>query len=304
MGDTHDGSGCPMRQRAFEDSIQTDLAGKLTYGSYLALDQILSAQHPVSPTQPNGDAFHHDEMLFIIQHQTSELWMKLVIHELRAAIRYIRQDRLGPCFKIMARVKQVQAQLFQQWAVLETMTPNEYAKFRSYLGPASGFQSHQYRTIEFLLNNKDPNALRVFAHRPDLHDALRADLEAPSVYDEFLRCLARKGYDVPASVIERDFSQPYQPDASVESLFLKIYQDAEGPDGDWDAYEMCEKLVDIDEQFALWRFRHMKTVERIIGFKRGTGGSSGVGFLKQAVEIHAFPELWAVRTRIGADGAA
>lgn len=291
-----------MHQRRFEDSIETDLAGKLTYGSYLALEQILSAQHPVSPAQPGGEPFHHDEMLFIIQHQTSELWMKLVIHELRAAIGHIQRDRLGPCFKILARVKQVQNQLFQQWAVLETMTPNEYAKFRGYLGPASGFQSAQYRTIEFLLNNKDPNALRVFTHMPDLHASLAADLKAPSIYDEFLRYLVRKGYELPASVIERDFSLPYQPEAAVEALFLRIYQAAEDHEGDWDAYEMCEKLVDIDEQFALWRFRHMKTVERIIGFKRGTGGSSGVGFLKQAVDIHAFPELWAVRTRIGASG--
>jgi tryptophan 2,3-dioxygenase len=287
-------------QRRFEESIETNLAGKLTYGSYLALDQLLSAQHPISPKQPDGTPFHHDEMLFIIQHQTSELWMKLVIHELRAAIAHIQHDRLGPCFKILARVKQVQHQLFQQWAVLETMTPNEYAKFRGYLGPASGFQSAQYRMIEFLLNNKDPNALRVFAHTPPLHAALAADLRAPSIYDEFLRYLGRNGYDIPREAIERDFSEPYEPHEAIESVFLDIYRSAEDEAGDWDAYEMCEKLVDIDEHFALWRFRHMKTVERIIGFKRGTGGSSGVGFLKQAVEIRAFPELWTVRTRIGA----
>lgn len=286
-------------QRRFEESIETNLAGKLTYGSYLALDRILNAQHPVSPQQSDGEPFHHDEMLFIIQHQTSELWMKLVIHELRAAIAHIQADRLGPCFKILSRVKQVQNQLFQQWAVLETMTPNEYAKFRRYLGPASGFQSAQYRVIEFLLNNKDPNALRVFAHTPELHATLEADLRAPSIYDEFLRYLGRKGYPIPREATQRDFSEPYEPREQIESVFLEIYRSAEDQTGDWDAYEMCEKLVDIDEQFALWRFRHMKTVERIIGFKRGTGGSSGVGFLKQAVEIRAFPELWTVRTRIG-----
>ncbi|MGP1346765.1 MAG: tryptophan 2,3-dioxygenase [Phycisphaerales bacterium] len=299
-GSDHPERSGAHQQRRFEESIETDLTGRLTYGSYLALDRILNAQHPVSPAQPTGEPFHHDEMLFIIQHQTSELWMKLVIHELRSAIASIAADRLDPCFKILSRVKQVQQQLFSQWAVLETMTPNEYAKFRSYLGPASGFQSAQYRTIEFLLNNKDANALRVFAHAPELHASLREDLNKPSIYDEFLRYLARKGYEIPDRVIDRDFSAPYEPSAEVERAFLDIYRGAEGASGDWNAYEMCEKLVDIDEQFALWRFRHMKTVERIIGFKRGTGGSSGVGFLRQAVDIRAFPELWSVRTSIGA----
>lgn len=278
-----------MSHREFEAGIQTDLAGKLTYTKYLQLDTLLSAQKPLSRPP------HHDEMLFIIQHQTSELWMKLIIHELRAAIRFVQRDQLEPCFKILARVKHIQAQLFNQWSVLETLTPTEYAQFRAVLGPASGFQSHQYRTIEFLLGNKDPQALLVFRHQQDLHDQLAADLAAPSLYDEFLRHLARRGLPVPAASVERDFSMPYGPNPALIPLFKRIY---EHPEGHWDAYEMCEKLVDVDQQFALWRFRHVKTVERIIGFKRGTGGSSGVNFLRQVVEIRLFPELWDVRTEI------
>ena len=235
-------------------------------------------------------------MLFIIQHQTSELWMKLVIHELRAAITFVRADQLEPSFKILARVKHIQSQLFDQWAVLETLTPTEYAQFRGVLGRASGFQSHQYRAIEFLLGNKDRDAIRVFTHTPSIHAELEATLAAPSLYDEFLRHLHRRGMAIPDAVAERDFSLPYEPSDAVTAVLKEIY---ENPGGHWDAYEMAEKLVDIDQSFALWRFRHMKTVERIIGHKRGTGGSSGVGFLKQAVEIRMFPELWDVRTVIG-----
>jgi tryptophan 2,3-dioxygenase len=278
-----------MTAREFEPTIQTNLAGKLTYSDYLKLDVLLSAQTPLSKPQ------HHDEMLFIVQHQTSELWMKLVIHELRAAIERVRSGRLEPCFKILARVKNIQAQLFNQWAVLETLTPTEYAQFRGVLGPASGFQSHQYRTIEFLLGNKDENALRVFQHQPALLGPLTTDLKSPSLYDEFLRHLARKGRAVPASSIERDWSKPYEPNPAIIAVFKDIY---EHPEGDWDAYEMCEKLVDVDQQFSLWRFRHVKTVERIIGFKTGTGGSSGVPFLRRMVEARLFPELWDVRTEI------
>ncbi|TVQ82261.1 MAG: tryptophan 2,3-dioxygenase [Phycisphaeraceae bacterium] len=276
--------------RAFEPGIHTDLGGRLTYAGYLDLDKVLSAQHPLSRPE------HHDEMLFIIQHQTSELWMKLVIHELRAAITMVQTDNLEPSFKILSRVKQIQSQLFQQWSVLETLTPTEYAQFRSVLGPASGFQSHQYRMIEFLLGNKDRDALRVFAHTPKIHDALLADLERPSLYDEFLRLLARRGLPVPRESTERDWTQSYEANAALIPIFKAIY---ESPSEHWDAYEMCEKLVDIDQSFSLWRFRHMKTVARIIGFKPGTGGSSGVSFLKQAVEIRMFPELWDVRTEIG-----
>ena len=279
-----------MTPRPFEEGIHTDLAGGLTYASYLRLDQLLGAQRPLS------DPEHHDEMLFIVQHQTSELWMKLVIHELRAAIAFVRADSLEPCFKILARVKHIQSQLFDQWAVLETLTPTEYAQFRGVLGRASGFQSHQYRTIEFLLGNKDADALRVFQHAPGVHAELQRVLGAPSLYDEFLRYLARRGMPIPDVVAERDWSRPYEPSSAVTAVFRTIY---ENPAAHWDAYEMCEKLVDIDESFALWRFRHVKTVERIIGHKRGTGGSSGVSFLRQVVETRLFPELWDVRTQIG-----
>ncbi len=278
-----------MTAREFEPTIKTDLAGRLTYSDYLRLDTLLSAQKPLSHPE------HHDELLFIIQHQTSELWMKLVIHELRAAIRCVQGDNLEPSFKVLARVKHIQAQLFNQWAVLETLTPTEYAQFRSVLGPASGFQSHQYRTIEFLLGNKDANALRVFQHQPALLAPLEKDLRSPSLYDEYLRHLARRGMAVPPSRVERDWSQPYEACPEVIEVFRRIY---ESPEGHWDAYEMCEKLVDVDQQFSLWRFRHMKTVERIIGFKTGTGGSSGVPFLRRMIENRLFPELWDVRTHI------
>ncbi len=276
--------------RAFEDSIETDFSDKLSYSSYLDLDRILSAQKPLSNPE------HHDELLFIIQHQTSELWMKLIIHELSAAIEHVQHDRLEPTFKILARVKQIQRMLFEQWAVLETLTPTEYAQFRGVLGRASGFQSHQYRTIEFLLGNKDPNAIRVFAHLPDLHAELTRILNSPSLYDEFLRHLSRRGFEVPKAAIERDWSQPYEANPDLLPIFKAIY---EHPETQWDAYEMCEKLVDVEQQFALWRFRHMKTVERVIGFKTGTGGSSGVAFLREAVLQRMFPELWDVRTIIG-----
>jgi tryptophan 2,3-dioxygenase len=278
-----------MSQREFEAGIETDLRGKMTYPVYLALDQLLSAQHPLSKP------IHHDEMLFIIQHQTSELWMKLVIHELEAALEHVRKDSLPPCFKILARVKQVQRQLFEQWGVLETLTPTEYAQFRRVLGPASGFQSHQYRMIEFLLGNRDPNMLRVFKDLPREQAMVRATLEKPSLYDEFLRYLSRRGHAVPREVLERDVTTPYVPSAGVIEVFRRVY---ESPHECWEAYEMAEKLVDVDQQFALWRFRHVKTVERIIGFKRGTGGSSGVNFLRQVVEVRLFPELWDVRTEI------
>lgn len=278
-----------MTQRPLEPGIHTDLRGRTTYGTYLALEQLLSAQHPLSKP------VHHDEMLFIIQHQTSELWMKLVIHELSAAIDHVAHDRLEPCFKILARVKQVQRQLFEQWGVLETLTPTEYAQFRAVLGPASGFQSHQYRMIEFLLGNKDRSAIRVFEHDPAVHGALLAALQKPALYDEFLRYLSRRGHAVPRECVERDWSLPYVENAALIGVFKAIY---ERPHEHWDAYEMAEKLVDVDQQFALWRFRHMKTVERIIGHKRGTGGSSGVSFLKQVVELRLFPELWDVRTEI------
>jgi tryptophan 2,3-dioxygenase len=278
-----------MSKRELEPGLTTDLADRMTYSGYLRLDRLLSAQAPLS------EPAHHDEMLFIIQHQTTELWFKLVIHELTAALAHIRKDELEPAFKIIARVKQIQAQLYNQWGVLSTLTPTEYAQFRHVLGPASGFQSLQYRIVEFLLGNKERGMLKFHEHRPEDHLALKKALETPSIYDEFLRYLSRRGLPVPREVLERDVTEAHEKSEGVTAALLRVYEE---PEQWWDAYEMCEKLVDLDEQFALWRFRHMKTVERIIGFKRGTGGSSGVPFLRKLVELEFFPELWEVRTRI------
>jgi tryptophan 2,3-dioxygenase len=234
-------------------------------------------------------------MLFIIQHQTSELWFKLILHELRAAIAAVQRDELEPCFKILARVKHIQAQLVSQWSVLATLTPAEYGEFRHVLGPASGFQSVQHRLIEFLLGNKDRRHLEV--HRqsaPDLA-ALEQALRAPSLYDEFLRHLARRGLPVPREVLDRDVTEPHRSHPGVLALFRQIY---EHPQQNWDAYEMAEKLIDVDEQFALWRFRHVKVVQRVIGLKRGTGGTSGVAYLSKGVDAVFFPDLWDVRTEL------
>jgi tryptophan 2,3-dioxygenase len=274
--------------RPIEEGVRTDLAGTMTYGGYLDLDHLLGAQHPRSD--------HHDELLFIIQHQVTELWLKLLIHELRAAIAYLAAGELPPALKGLARIKHILRQMFEQWAVLETLTPIEYARFRGYLGSASGFQSLQYRTVEFLLGNKTPAMLGVFAHDEPAHAALEADLRAPSLYDEFLRYLARAGYPVPAEVKERDWSVPYSSSPGVVAAVRTIY---DHPEEHWAAYEAAEELVDVEEAFQLWRFRHLKTVERIIGFKRGTGGSSGVSFLRQALDLTFFPELLAVRSEIG-----
>jgi tryptophan 2,3-dioxygenase len=277
-----------MGHRAFEEGIHREFKDRMDYGGYLRLDRILHSQEPLST--------HHDEMLFIIQHQTSELWMKLMVHELRAATEYVQSDQLEPSFKILARVKQIQRMLFEQWGVLETLTPSEYAMFRGVLGKASGLQSHQFRLIEFMFGNKDRQAVEVFKHQPEVYEELVRTLEQPSLYDEFLRHLARRKLPVPATALDRDFTQPYHSNPDLIPVFKKIY---ENPELYWDAYEMCEKLVDVEEQFALWRFRHVKTVERIIGFKHGTGGSSGVPFLREAINIRLFPELWDVRTEIG-----
>ena len=279
--------------REIEPGIVTDLTNRLTYAGYLRLDQLLAAQDPLSGR--DGDLPCHDEMLFIIQHQTSELWMKLMIHELKAAIAFVREDRLEPCFKILARVKLIQKQLFEQWGVLETLTPSEYEKFRPSLGTASGFQSGQYRALEFLLGNKHAGVVEVFKYDPTMHAELTALLNAPSLYDEYLRHLARRGLPVPQAVIDRDWREPYARNPDLVETFRIIY---EHPEQWWDAYEMAEKLVDVEEWFELWRFRHMKTVERIIGYKSGTGGSSGVAFLRKALEHRFFPELIDVRTVI------
>lgn len=279
----------PENQRSLEPGIVLDLKDRLTYAGYLRLDQLLSVQQPLSRPE------HHDEMLFIIQHQTSELWMKLMIHELSAAIRHLRADDLSPCFKILARVKQIQMQLFNQWAVLETLTPSEYLQFRSVLGNSSGFQSVQYRTIEFLLGNKHAGMIEAHRHDAVAYAAIKAVLEAPSLYDEFLSHLARRDFAVPKDLLARDVTLPHQRDPRLLPVFVEIY---EHPEKHWEDYEMCEKLVDVEEYFQLWRFRHMKTVERIIGFRRGTGGSSGVGFLRKALDLTFFPELLDVRTEL------
>jgi tryptophan 2,3-dioxygenase len=281
----------PENLRPLEQGIELDLRDRVSYGGYLRLDTLLSAQQPLS------DPPHHDEMLFIIQHQVAELWMKLVIHELREAIARLRADDVDTTLKVLARVKQVQRQLFEQWGVLETLTPSEYMEFRPVLGAASGFQSLQYRELEFLLGNKNADMLKVFDHDPAAQAILREALAEPSLYDEFLRYLARRGHAVPAQLLDRDVSQPHKRAVELGPVFKRIYENAKEF---WPEYHLCEQLVDIEESFQLWRFRHMKTVERIIGFKRGTGGSSGVAFLKKALELTFFPELIDVRTEIGA----
>lgn len=263
---------------------------ELTYRGYLHLDQLLSAQHPLSRPE------RHDELLFIVQHQTSELWFKLVLHELSAAARFLAADGLRPALKAIARVKQIQRTLTEQWSVLATLTPSEYAEFREFLGPSSGFQSFQYRAVEFALGNKSPDMLRVFADDEPSRALLTDLLRRPSVYDEFLRFLARQGYAIPAAVLDRDVSHAHGFEPALVPVFREIYEDAHAH---WEAYEACEELVDLEDNFQTWRFRHLKTVERIIGGKRGTGGSSGVAFLRRALDLTFFPELYAVRTEIG-----
>ncbi|QIL21566.1 tryptophan 2,3-dioxygenase family protein [Thermomonas sp. HDW16] len=282
--------GIENNQRDLESGIHTDLNGRLTYGGYLRLDQLLSAQQPLSSPP------HHDEMLFIIQHQTSELWLKLLIHELTAAVGHLHNDRVWQFGKAVARCKRVLDQLTSQWSVLETLTPSEYMEFRDILGPSSGFQSLQYRTVEFLMGNKNAAMLKVFAHDAAGHAALEAVLRAPSLYDEFLRYLARWGHVVPDAHLQRDWSQSHVLDEALVPVFERIYEDTTRY---WREYALCEDLVDLETQFQLWRFRHMRTVQRIIGFKPGTGGSSGVAFLRKALELTFFPELFEVRTAIG-----
>jgi len=272
-----------------DPGIITELARERSYGGYLRLDLLLAAQQPRSA--------HHDEMLFVVQHQVSELWMKLLVHELGAAIAHVRAGELEPCFKILARAKQVQRQLFEQWAVLETLTPSEYAQFRDVLGPASGLQSHQFRAIEFMLGNKQASRLKLFDSDPGIRNQLEGLLRSPGLYDEFLRYLARQGMPVPGERVERDWTRPYERHPGVTAVFKAVYED---PERYWSEYDMCEKLVDLEENFQLWRFRHIKTVERVIGFKRGTGGTAGVSFLRATLEAPLFPELLEVRTEIGA----
>lgn len=274
--------------RDLEGGIRTDFRESMDYGTYLDLDTLLSAQSPVSRPE------HHDELLFIIQHQTTELWLKLVLHELRAVREYLDQDRLTRALKTLSRVKHIQRTLAEQWSVLATLTPAEYAEFRSVLGPASGFQSYQYRAIEFLLGNKNAAMLQVFEGKPQ-HAQLEELLHEPTVYDCFLRLLARRGYPIPDSVLQRDVSEAWVERPELLPVLKTIYEDV---DGHWDVYEACETLVDIEDAFQFWRFRHMSTVQRTIGYKRGTGGSSGVGFLRRALDLTFFPELISVRTEI------
>ena len=275
--------------------LHTELHGKLDYKTYLRLDRLLSAQEPLSSPP------HHDELLFIVQHQTAELWFKLEIHELHGAIAALRRGAAQPCYKILARVSNIQSQLMSQWSVLATLTPSEYVQFRHVLGPASGIQSFQHRIIEFMLGNKDPQMLAVFEHDPDAHARVKVAFEAPSLYDEYLRYLARSGLAIPPEILERDVTRPYARHPAVVATMKQVYQ---APDTYWDAYELAEKLVDLDEAYALWRYRHLKVVSRIIGQKRGTGGTAGVGYLEQIAGRVFFPELWDVRTELEEVGRA
>ncbi|WP_348789160.1 tryptophan 2,3-dioxygenase [Leifsonia sp. NPDC080035] len=277
--------------REFDPDIVTDFRERMSYGSYLDLGTLLSAQKPVSVPE------HHDELLFIIQHQTTELWLKLVLHELESARDLLRADELQQALKRIARVKHIQKTLTEQWSVLATLTPTEYAEFRGFLGNSSGFQSYQYRAVEFVLGNKNRRMLSVFRDDPAAHALLKELLEAPSVYDEFLRYLARAGHPVPRALLDRDVTEAHVFTPELVPVFRAIYENAAEH---WSEYEACEELVDLEDNFQLWRFRHLKTVQRTIGMKTGTGGSTGVSFLQKALELTFFPELYAVRTEIGA----
>ncbi|HYP69695.1 MAG TPA: tryptophan 2,3-dioxygenase [Variovorax sp.] len=268
-----------------DEKAQLDFSQSMSYGDYLHLDEVLGAQHPLSPA--------HDEMLFIIQHQTSELWMKLMLHELAGATRCIAADRLPDAFKMLARVSRIMEQLVNAWTVLSTMTPPEYTAMRPYLANSSGFQSAQYRCIEFSLGNKNAAMLKPHAHRADLLAQVEAAYHAPSLYDESLRLLARHGLPVPADRLQRDWTQPYEASDGVEAAWLTVYR---APHAHWDLYQLGEKLTDIEDAFRLWRFRHVTSVERVIGFKRGTGGTGGVSYLRKMLDVVLFPEIWKLRT--------
>ncbi|MFC5178731.1 tryptophan 2,3-dioxygenase [Nocardioides taihuensis] len=280
----------PEIRRELEEGIERDFAEQMSYGDYLCLDQLLSAQRPRS-TPPQ-----HDELLFIIQHQTSELWLKLMVHELRSARSLLAADDLAPALKRLARVKHIQRTLTEQWSVLATMTPSEYAEIRPFLATSSGFQSAQYREVEFLLGNKDAAMVDVFRHDPAARAELDVLLHEPSLYDEFLRYLARAGYAVPEELLERDWTQPYRMHPGLVDTIAEVYA---APHGHWGVYETCEELVDVEDNFQGWRFRHLQVVQRTIGHKSGTGGSSGVDFLRRALDLTFFPELFEVRTRVG-----
>ena len=292
MSDTKQpASGCPMHAAPADDAewhgAQMDFSNKMSYGDYLGLDRILSAQHPLSP--------NHNEMLFIVQHQTSELWMKLMLHELRAVRVHMRAGDLPPAFKMLARVARIMDQLVHAWDVLATMTPPEYTAIRPYLGASSGFQSHQYREIEFILGNKNANMLAVHGSAPDAHRLLEEALRTPSLYDEAIQLLARNGLPISAERLAADCTQPTTADDTVKAAWLQVYGDTSRY---WGLYELAEKLVDLETAFRFWRFRHVTTVERIIGFKTGTGGTAGVSYLRKMLDVVLFPELFALRTEL------
>ena len=270
-----------------QEKAQLDFSARMSYGDYLQIDSILSAQKPLSPA--------HDEMLFIVQHQTSELWMKLMLHELKAAMAHIAQDQLPAAFKMLARVSKIMEQLVHAWDVLATMTPPEYSAMRPYLGQSSGFQSFQYRCIEFSLGNKNAAMLQPHAHSAERLALVQAAYEAPSLYDEALRLLARRGLALPASHLERDWTQGYVASPEVEQAWLQVYR---APEAYWDLYQLGEELTDLEDAFRLWRFRHVTTVERVIGFKRGTGGTGGVSYLRKMLDVVLFPEIWTLRTAL------
>lgn len=268
-----------------DENIHWDMSRAFSYGEYLQLDKLLGAQHPLSD--------QHDEMLFIMMHQVSELWMKLALYELADALGCIRRDDLGRSFQVFTRVAHVQQQLLHSWDVLATISPIQFAAFRDALGKSSGFQSRQYRLLEFMLGNKNAAAINVFRSDPASYSVLQDALQVPGLYDESLRLLGRRGLSIPAGVIERDFTQPYQANPAVAAAWLSVYRNAEK---DWDLYQLAERLADLDYKFQLWRFAHVKTVERVIGSQGGTGGTSGVSYLTKALDLKFFPELWAIRT--------
>jgi tryptophan 2,3-dioxygenase len=280
---------CPHHSESIvrDEKAQLDFSADMSYGDYLQLDAILNAQKPLSPA--------HDELLFIVQHQTSELWMKLMLHELGAAMRHIASDQLSPAFKELARVSKIMEQLVHAWDVLATMTPPEYSAVRPYLGHSSGFQSFQYRCIEFSMGNKNAAMLLPHAHHAERAAMVQAAYEAPSLYDEALRLLARRGIAVPDSHTQRDWTQPYPASAAVEQAWLEVYR---APERHWDLYQLGEELTDLEDAFRLWRFRHVTTVERVIGFKRGTGGTGGVSYLRKMLDVVLFPEIWTLRTQL------
>ncbi|WP_026908183.1 tryptophan 2,3-dioxygenase [Paucisalibacillus globulus] len=270
-----------------DTGAHTDFKEKMTYGDYLQLELLLDSQKRLSD--------HHDEMLFIVIHQVSELWLKLMIHEIEAATEAIQKDEYQSAFKMLARVSKIQSQIIQSWDVLSTLTPAEYMEFRNFLGNASGFQSYQYRLVEFVLGYKTPHIVKIYEKNPTLHKRLKTAFEAPGLYDVSIQALSKQGFSINQHILNRNFFNKYEQDPTVEDAWLEVYRNK---DTYWDLYQLAEKLVDIEDWFQQWRFRHMKTVERIIGHKTGTGGTSGVGYLKKVLDHYFFPELWEIRTKL------